>query len=202
MELLLSICLGIALSAACGFRVFVPLLAISIAKLSGHLQLAAGFDWMGTWPALVIFGVATALEVAAFYLPFLDNLLDSIAIPTAAVAGVVTTAACVTDVSPMLQWTLAAVVGGGVATTAQLATTKLRLASSATTAGLGNPVVATAELGGAAGLSVLGLLSPVLAAVGALTLLAALVWLTALLVRQLAKLTAKLTGTATKSTNC
>lgn len=191
MELLLSICLGIALSAACGFRVFVPLLAVSIANLSGHLQLAPTFAWMGTWPAVAAFGVATVLEIAAFYLPFLDNLLDSIAIPSAAVAGVVTTAACVTEVSPLLQWTLAAVIGGGVATTTQLATTKLRLASSATTAGLANPVVATAELGGATGLTLLGLLSPILAAVGALTLLAAIVWLTAKLLRQVARLAAK-----------
>lgn len=191
MELLLSICLGIALSAACGFRVFVPLLAVSIANLSGHLQLAPTFAWMGTWPAVAAFGVATVLEIAAFYLPFLDNLLDSIAIPSAAVAGVVTTAACVTEVSPLLQWTLAAVIGGGMATATQLATTKLRLASSATTAGLANPVVATAELGGATGLTLLGLLSPILAAVGALALLTAIVWLTAKLLRQVARLAAK-----------
>ncbi len=201
MELLLSVCLGIALSAACGLRVFVPLLAVSIANLSGHLQLAAGFGWMGSWPALVVFGVATALEIAAFYLPFLDNLLDSIAIPTAAVAGAVLTAACVTEVSPLLQWTLAAVVGGGMATTTQLATTKLRLAASATTAGLGNPLVATAELGGAAGLSILGLLSPILAAVGALALLAAVLWLAAKLVRQVARLAARMSASSAKPTN-
>ena len=187
MELLLSVCLAVALSAACGFRVFVPLLVVSIANFAGHLELAAGFDWMGSWPALTVFGVATALEIAAFYLPLLDNFLDSVAIPAAAVAGVVMTAACVADVSPLLQWTLAAIVGGGVATTTQIATTKLRLASSATTAGLGNPVVATAELGGSAGLSLLALVSPALAALGALTVLAVLLWLTARVVRVLAR---------------
>ena len=194
MELLLSICLGIALSAACGFRVFVPLLALSIASLSGHLQLADSFAWMATWPALVLLAVATALEIAAFYIPVVDNLLDTIAVPAAAVAGIAATAACVTEVSPLLQWSLAAIVGGGVATGTQLATTKLRLASTATTAGLANPLVATAETAGAASLSLLGLVFPALAALGALALLAALTWLGVRVVKKAAALAARVTG--------
>ncbi len=191
MELLLSICLGVALSAACGFRVFVPLLALSVASLSGHLQLAASFAWLGTWPALALLAVATALEIAAFYIPVVDHLLDTIAVPSAAVAGIAATAACVTEVSPLLQWSLAAIVGGGVATGTQLATAKLRLASTATTAGLANPLVATAETGGAAALSLLGLFFPLLAALGALTLLAGLTWLTLRLVKKAAALAGK-----------
>ncbi len=79
MDTLSSICLGIGLSAACGFRVFVPLLFMSIASLTGHMTLSSGFDWIGTYPALAAFGVATVLEVAGYYIPWIDNLLDTIA---------------------------------------------------------------------------------------------------------------------------
>src|SRR5438477_8925513 len=107
METVLSICVGIGLSAACGFRVFVPLLVMSIASLSGHLTLAQGFEWIGTYPALIAFSVATCLEIAGYYIPWVDNLLDSIATPAAIVAGTIATAAMVTDVSPLMKWSLA-----------------------------------------------------------------------------------------------
>src|ERR1043165_1472954 len=115
MEPLLAICLGIGLSAACGFRVFVPLLVMSIASLSGHLTLAPGFQWIGTYPALVTFSAATIAEIAGYYIPWVDHLLDTIATPAAIVAGTVITAAAVGDMSPILKWSLAAIAGGGVA---------------------------------------------------------------------------------------
>src|SRR2546422_4079009 len=107
METLLSICLGIGLSAACGFRVFVPLLVMSIAALSGHLTLAHGFEWIGTYSALIAFAVATCLEIGGYYIPWLDNLLDTIASPAAIIAGTLITASLITGVSPFLKWTLA-----------------------------------------------------------------------------------------------
>jgi hypothetical protein len=112
LEIVLSVLVGVGLSAACGFRVFVPLLVISIASKTAHLSLAPGFDWMGSWPALVAFSLATALEITAYYVPWLDNLMDSIATPAAIVAGVIATAACIGDMSPFLKWTLAVIAGG------------------------------------------------------------------------------------------
>ena len=108
-EIILAVGVGVSLSAACGFRIFVPMLAISIAARSGHLTLAGGFEWIGSWPAIVTFSVATALEIAAYYIPWLDNLLDTIATPAAAVAGIIVTAACVDGMSPLLKWSLAVV---------------------------------------------------------------------------------------------
>jgi len=64
METLLSICVGIGLSAACGFRVFVPLVVMSAAALTGHLTLAHGFEWVGSYPALIAFAVTTCEEIA------------------------------------------------------------------------------------------------------------------------------------------
>ena len=77
MELILSLSVGLGLSAACGFRIFVPLLVISIANKAGHLELADSFEWMGSTAAIITFATATVLEVSAYYVPWVDNLLDT-----------------------------------------------------------------------------------------------------------------------------
>ncbi|MCK5595837.1 MAG: DUF4126 domain-containing protein [Candidatus Eisenbacteria sp.] len=163
MEIALSVLIGIGLAAACGFRVFVPFLVVSIAAMSGHLELAPGFEWMGTYYALVAFAAATLLEVAAYYVPWLDNLLDTIAIPVAVVAGAVITASVIGDMSPFLRWTLAVIAGGGTAAAVQAATVALRGTSAVTTGGLANPVVSTGELGGSAVVATLAVVLPIVA---------------------------------------
>src|SRR5688500_8630480 len=75
MEPLLAACAGIARSAACGCRVFVPLLVMGIAAHSAKIDLAPGFDWVGSWPAMILFGTATAAEIAAYFVPWIDNAL-------------------------------------------------------------------------------------------------------------------------------
>ncbi len=171
MEILLSICLGIGLSAACGFRVFVPLLAMSIASLSGHLTLAHGFQWIGTYSAFMAFATATILEVAAYYIPWVDNLMDSIAAPAAVVAGTIVAASSIVHMSSLMKWTLAIIAGGGTAADFHGATTLVRGASSTGTAGLGNHAVATTELGIALGLSILAIVLPLVSGVAVLVLL-------------------------------
>jgi hypothetical protein len=163
LDLILSICLGVGLSAACGFRVFVPLLGISAAALAGQVHLASEFEWVGTWPALACFLTATILEVAAYYVPWIDNALDSIATPAAVVAGTLATASVITDLSPLSKWTLAVIAGGGVAGLIQTGTVALRGASTATTGGLANFLVATAELIASVCTTILAIVLPVLA---------------------------------------
>lgn len=163
METIASICLGIGLSAACGFRVFVPLLMMSLAGLSGHIHPAPGFEWIGSYPALVAFSVATCLEIAAYYIPWVDHLLDTIASPAAVIAGILVSASLFTDVSPFLRWTLAIIAGGGAAGLVQGTTVMARGASGISTAGLANPIVSTVELAGAILTSLLTLIAPVLA---------------------------------------
>jgi Domain of unknown function (DUF4126) len=158
-HLALSIVLGIALAAATGFRVFLPMLIVSGAAYAGHLQLDSNFAWLGTPSALTMLSVAALAEVLAYYIPFIDNLLDTLATPAALVAGTIVSAAVMTDVPPMLKWT-AAVVAGGIAGLTQGFTGILRAHSTALTGGLGNPVIATAELGGALLISVLALVAP------------------------------------------
>jgi hypothetical protein len=164
MELLLSVCIGLGLSAACGFRIFVPLLVTSIAAHSGHLNLASNFEWIGSTAALSAFSIATALEVGAYYIPWLDNFLDTVATPAAVVAGTMVTASMVTDVSPFLKWSLAVVAGGGVAGAVQATTVLARGLSLTGTAGLANPLIATAELGGSILTAIAAVLAPFLAA--------------------------------------
>src|SRR5436309_10151393 len=115
METLLRVCVGIGLSVACGFRVFVPVVVVSVEGLTGHRTLSHGFEWIGSYPALVAFSVATCLEIAGYYVPWVDNLLDSIATPAAIIAGTIITASLVTHTSPFLKWTLAIIAGGGAA---------------------------------------------------------------------------------------
>jgi len=140
-----SLLLGIGLSASCGLRVFVPLLVANVAFLSGYLPLNTGFEWMGSWVAFGILLVATLTEIGAYYIPWLDHLLDTIALPTAFVAGTLLTTSVLGDASPVLRWVLGLIVGGGSAGVVQAGTGLIRLGSSATTGGLGNPVVATLE---------------------------------------------------------
>jgi hypothetical protein len=171
METALAIALGLGLAAACGFRVFVPLLVVSAASLSGHLSLASGFEWIGSWPALIVFASATVLEIGAYYVPWLDNLLDTVATPAAVVAGIVVVASMVTDMSPWLQWSLAVIAGGGVAGAVQGGTVTTRAAASATTGGFGNAAVSTVEAGMSFGLSALSLALPFLALVAVVAIL-------------------------------
>ena len=171
MEYLLYVLLGIGLAAACGFRVFVPFLAISIAALAGQLELAPDFAWLGSWPALIVFGVATVFEIVAYYVPWLDHILDIGATPAAVIAGIIVTASVITDMNPILRWTLAAIAGGGVAAAVQLATVALRRASTYATAGLAHPLAATLETGGSAGMSVLSLFLPLVAGTLAILLI-------------------------------
>lgn len=163
MTFMASLAAGIGLAAACGFRVFVPLLVTSIAANAGQLTLAPGFEWIGSYPAIAAFGVATALEIGGYYIPWVDNLLDSIASPAAVVAGIVVSASVFSDMDPFLKWSLAVVAGGGTAGAVQGTTVLVRGASSVATGGLGNPGVSTAEAGGSVATAGLAVILPFLA---------------------------------------
>ena len=162
-DALVSVAVGIGLAAACGFRVFVPLLVVSAAALSGHLTLVSGFEWIGSVPALVAFATATLLEVLAYKVPWLDHALDMLATPAAAVAGVVAAASVVTDLPPVVRWGIVLIGGGLAAGTVQGMTVLVRMKSGLTTGGIANPLVAAGELAGAVVTSVLALTIPLVA---------------------------------------
>ena len=164
MEYLLSGALGLALAACSGFRVFVPLLAASIAYHMGVLHPSPGFAWLGSWVAVGALGTATVMEVLGYYFPFVDNVLDTITTPASFIAGTVLMTAALPDLDPVVRWGLGVLVGGGTAGIIQTGTTLLRAGSTMGTAGLGNPVLATAENTLAVLGTVLALLLPLVAA--------------------------------------
>ena len=167
MDALLAICAGVALAAACGFRVFLPLLGLSVGVASGALKPAAGMDWVGSPTALIVLGVASVLEVGAYYIPVVDHLLDTIASPAAVAAGTVAAGVMLPfapEMHPAVKWAAALVAGGGAAGVIQAGTVSARAVSGATTGTLGNPIVATVENVFSAVLSVLAILVPVIAA--------------------------------------
>jgi hypothetical protein len=163
MEYLFAIIVGIGLAASSGFRVFVPLLVVSVAANAGYFKVAGNCQWLGTWTALVSFAVAATIEIAAYYIPWIDNLLDTIASPMAVVAGVVLFAASLKDFDPFWQWSLAIIAGGGSAAIVQGGTVASRLASTATTGGLANFVVSTSETLAGFFFSVTSIVVPLLA---------------------------------------
>lgn len=170
-ETVMGLLIGIGLSAACGFRIFVPLLIMSLATISGHMTLSSEFNWIGTHAALAIFGIATIIEIFAYFVPWVDNLLDTIATPAAVVAGTVVTASVITEMSPLLKWSLAIIAGGGVAGTIQTFTGISRITSTTLTGGIGNPLLSTAEAGASLGMSIISISFPVIAFIIVLTLI-------------------------------
>ena len=163
LEIAVSVALGVGLAAATGFRVFLPMLVLSIAANTGHLALADSFAWIGTLPALILLGVAAVVEIIAYYIPGVDNLLDTLATPAALVAGTVVSAAVITDLPPTVKWATAVIAGGGIAGLMQSTSALLRAKSTVFTGGLGNPVIATTELSGSLIVSILAIAAPLIA---------------------------------------
>lgn len=179
---IMSACLGVGLAACCGFRVFVPLFVAALGHKLGFVGSLSAFEWLDSWVALVTLGVATFVELGAYYIPWLDNLLDALAAPAAIVAGTVLTTSFLKIDSPVLNWGLGLILGGGPAGLIQAGTSVLRLGSTATTGGLANPIVATTENAAAIGLSVLAVVLPLFAFV--VVVLVLLFMLTRLLSKQ------------------
>ncbi len=165
LETLLSICLGVGLSAACGFRVFVPPLLAGLAAATGHVSLPESAMWLASPLALTLLGTAALLEIGAYFLPFIDNALDTVAAPTAVIAGTLLTASLIVDASPAVRWSLALIAGGGAAATTQTLTSLTRAGSTVATAGLANPAFAGIETAASIGATTLALLAPVAATV-------------------------------------
>ncbi|MBN1473839.1 MAG: DUF4126 domain-containing protein [Syntrophaceae bacterium] len=161
METFLSVAVGIGLAAACGFRVFVPLLILNLAALSGHFVLPEGFVWIGSTYATLAFTIAMLLEITGYYIPWIDHVLDSIAAPASVIAGTITTAALAADLSPFLKWTTAIIAGGGIAGLVQASTIGLRAKTSLATGGTGNPIFSTFELGSSIIISLLAIFIPI-----------------------------------------
>ena len=165
MAYILQILIGIGLAATCGVRIFVPLLVMGIAGYSGYLELASEFSWIASLPAIIIFAVATIIEIAAYFIPYVDNLLDSISIPASVIAGIVVAASVITDMHPLLRWTFAVIAGGGVATVTSLVSNGVLGVSTVASGGGANPAVSGVESALSIVSAIVAVLVPVLAVI-------------------------------------
>lgn len=168
---LLSTFIGIGLAAAAGFRVFLPLFAVSFASYLGWIPMSDNFEWLSGLPTLITTGVATIIEILAYYIPVVDNFLDTLSIPLATIAGSVLFASQFIELGTFPQWALALIAGGGTSATIASGFAGTRAASTATTGGIGNNLVATTETAGAGLMSVLSIFLPVLAFIFAIILI-------------------------------
>lgn len=161
-EIIISIFLGIGLAAAVGFRVFLPLLVLSLAGYYNIIPLNESWLWVGSLTAVITMGVATLIEIFGYYIPWLDNLLDTIALPLATLAGTAVMVATVSDLSPAVTWALAIIAGGGTAAAIKGNTAAVRLTSSTTTGGLGNPILTTVETGTSIVMAIASIFVPII----------------------------------------
>lgn len=152
--------LGIALAACCGFRVFVPMLVAGLASKFQLFQFSDSFNWLAGTPALIALGAATIAEIAAYYVPFIDNVLDTLSAPLAAIAGTLLATSVIPIDNEWMKWIIGIVAGGGSAGLISSGTGLLRLFSSKTTLGTGNAVVSTGENTAAIGGSILAFVIP------------------------------------------
>jgi len=162
LSLIYAVSVGIGLSAACGFRIFLPPAMMSLAANLDWMELDGQFAMLDSWSAFAILSAAVAFEIGGYFIPWIDNLLDVVATPTAALAGVFVSASMLGDFDPMLQWSVALIAGGGAAGTVQIGTVATRAASTGTTGGLANPLIAIFEAIAAVVLTILALLSPII----------------------------------------
>ncbi|MBL9140811.1 MAG: DUF4126 domain-containing protein [Phycisphaerae bacterium] len=179
MQVFLAVCTGLGLAAACGLRVFLPLFIVAIAVKAEWISPPDAFDWIGETPALVVFGVASVIEISGFMFPWVDHALDVIAVPLSAVAGAVLMTMPLLAVAtgdnalihPAVAWSLGIVAGVATASGVEAASIAGRLSSSVLTIGWLNPIYAVIETVLAFLLVVMSIMVPMLAGILVMLLL-------------------------------
>lgn len=141
-----AIALAIALAATAGIRAWLPLFLAGLLTRAGLLELGASFAFLATTRALVILAVASALEILGDKIPAVDHALDTLGTPLKLGAGALLAAAAFGTVTDPLTSTLLGVaVGAPTALVPHAAKSLVRVASTAATGGLANPVLSLLE---------------------------------------------------------
>ena len=171
-----AVALGIGLAACAGLRAWLPLLLTGALARTGVIEIGPSFAFIGSDRALILFGLASAIEILADKIPAVDHALDVVGTVLRPLAATVLAASVFGSFAdPVTAVALGAAVGAPTALVPHAGKSLLRAASSAFTGGLANPVLSILEDLIALALFVLAVLLPVLA--GALVLLTA--WLIA-----------------------
>ena len=161
-SLIIQILAGIGLAAAAGLRAFLPPLVLGLMARFDLVALRGDLDWLASTPALIIFATAVLAEVLADKVPLLDHALDILGMVVKPAAGALVLAAPLVDLGALPTLLLALAVGGTVAATVHATKSALRLASTGTTGGMGNPALSVAEDGLSLTGTLLAVLAPIL----------------------------------------
>lgn len=177
MMLGLHVLMGLSLAACTGLRAFMPLFVVGVLVRMGQIPIDKDFLFVSSDPALVVFGIATVVEIIGDKFPMVDHALDALGTVVKPIAATLLFASVMTELSPLHASVLGLLAAGSTATVMHVKKASVRLASSAGTLGFANPVVSTAEdvlCGGGIALSIL---MPVLAMVFVVLFLAAGFWM-------------------------
>jgi len=170
-QIIVAVLMGVSLAATCGLRAFLPLLIISICAKAGFVDLASGFEWMGSWTAIICFGVATVAEILADKIPAVDHVLDAAGVYVRPIAGAVAASSLISGMDPLLGLVIGIIIGGTIAGTVQAIKGSIRMLSTGATGGLGNPVISVIEDGATAVIGVAGLIVPALTGLAIIVLI-------------------------------
>lgn len=195
MDIILEFLIGLGLSTACGFRIIIPFLIMNIGSITGFMHPSEQFQWLGTYPALIILIVAVAIEILGTYIPIVDSILEEIKLPCAVIAGTILTSACISDMQPILKWSLAIIAGGSASGIVHFSTTKIREFLSVSTFNVATPVFSTIELITSFILSICAIVLPVLALFLVIILMILLFVITKKIIKKYKKIKANKTKT-------
>ncbi|PLS18856.1 DUF4126 domain-containing protein [Bacillus sp. M6-12] len=142
---MVSILVGLALATATGFRIFIPMLFLSIGSLTGFIDLSPNMEWLGTDTALIVLGIGTVFELLSYLIPGVDNIMDMIDTPIAVIAGILVMFSVVQTDNPMTHWIIAIIIGGAIPAILKAFKATIRGALTAFTGGFGNIFLAILE---------------------------------------------------------
>ena len=170
-----SLAMGIGLAACAGLRAWLPLLLAGLLARAGVLQLGPSFRFIASNEALILFGVATLVEMLGDKVPAVDHALDALSTFLRPAAGSLLAASVMWKIpDPLTALALGVAVGAPTSLVPHAAKSTLRAASTAFTGGLANPVLRLIEDLAAVLLFVLTVVIPVAVAL-AILLVAGLV---------------------------
>ena len=171
---LASIFAAFGLSSAAGLNAWLPLFGGALLVRLDAVELAEPFDELSSTTGLVVLGILTLADFVGDKIPAVDHVLHAIGTVVAPLSGAVLfagQAGADTDIPTLLS----VLLGAGTAETVHAGRAAIRPASTATTAGLGNPVLSLLEDAGSVALTVAAFVVPVIAFAVALGLVVTIV---------------------------
>jgi hypothetical protein len=157
-----SVFAAFGLAGAAGLNAWIPLLTTALLARAGAIDLAEPYDDLTSTPGLILLGVAFAADFVGDKVPVVDHVLHAIGSVVNPAAGAVLFAGS-TGVETDIPTIVALLAGGSVAGALHAGRATVRPASTAGTAGIGNPVLSLLEDAGSLALTGFALLLPIIA---------------------------------------